>query len=97
MFIEVKMNFEWDAEKAQTNLEKHGVRFEIATAVFIDPHHITVIDDRFDYDEERLVTLGRTHDGILVVVTTERDEGQITRIISARKANKRERIAYHDS
>ncbi len=79
------------------NLEKHGVRFEIASAVFVDPDRITIIDDRFDYGEERLVTLGRAHDGILVVVTTERDEGQTIRIISARKPNKRERRAYVDS
>lgn len=88
------MNFEWDAEKAQTNVEKHGVRFEVAAAVFLDPSRITATDDRFDYGEERLVTLGRTHDGILVVVTTERDHGQTIRIISARKANKRERSKY---
>jgi len=91
------MDFEWDAKKAQKNLEKHGVSFEIAAAVFIDPNHITAIDDRFDYGEERLVTLGQTYDGVLVVVTTKRDEGQIIRIISARKANKRERSAYHDN
>ena len=97
MCIGVMMDFEWDAEKAQKNLEKHGVRFEIASAVFIDPDRITAIDDRFNYGEERLVTLGRTHDGILVVVTTERDEGQVIRIISARKANKRERRTYADS
>ena len=96
IFIGVKMNFEWDAEKARKNLEKHGVRFEIAEAVFIDPNHITVIDDRFDYGEERLVTVGQTYDGLLVVVTTERGEGWITRIISARKATKQERKAYHD-
>ena len=97
MYVEVMKNFEWNAEKAQKNLEKHGVRFEIASAVFIDPDRITAIDDRFDYGEERLVTLGRTHNGVLVVVTTERDEGQIIRIISARKANKRERRTYDDS
>lgn len=88
------MNFEWDAEKARTNLKKHGVRFEIAAGVFLDPARITAIDNRFDYGEERDITLGRTHDGILVVVTTERDEGQTIRIISARKANKRERRRY---
>ena len=97
MCIGVMMDFEWDAEKAQKNLEKHGVRFEIVSAVFIDPDRITAIDDRFNYGEERLVTLGRTYDGILVVVTTERDEGQVIRIISARKANKRERRTYADS
>jgi uncharacterized DUF497 family protein len=90
------MDFEWDAEKARKNLEKHGVRFEIAEAVFLDPNHITVIDDRFDYGEERLVTVGQTYDGVLVVVTTERDEGLIARIISARKATKQERKSYHD-
>jgi len=57
------MDFEWDADKAQKNLEKHGIRFEIAAAVFIDPNHITAIDDRFDYGEERYVTLGLTYDG----------------------------------
>ena len=35
------MDFEWDAEKAQKNLEKHGVRFEISEAVFLDPNHLT--------------------------------------------------------
>lgn len=90
------MNFEWDAEKAQRNLEKHGVRFEVAEGVFVDPDRITALDDRFDYGEERLVTLGQTHNGVLVVVTTERDAGQIIRIISARKASKRERSTYDD-
>jgi uncharacterized DUF497 family protein len=53
------MDFEWDAEKAQGNLEKHGVRFGIAKAVFVDPDCITATDNRFDYGEERLVTLDR--------------------------------------
>lgn len=90
------MNFEWDADKAQSNFEKHGVRFEIASGVFVDPNHITAVDDRFDYGEERLVTLGRTSEGILVVVATERDKGHTIRIISARKASKRERSTYGD-
>ena len=88
------MNFEWDAEKAAKNLEKHGVRFETAMAGFADPARITVVDERFDYGEERLVTLGRTEDRVLMVVTTERDAGQTIRIISVRKANKRERSTY---
>lgn len=88
------MNFEWDADKAQSNFEKHGVKFEVGSGVFADPARITAIDARYDYGEERSVTLGRTEDGILVVVTTERDAGQTLRIISARKANKRERSTY---
>ena len=90
------MNFEWDAEKAQSNFDKHGVRFEIASGVFVDPNHITAVDDRFNYGEERLVTLARTSEGTLVVVTTQRDEGRTLRLISARKANKRERSTYGD-
>lgn len=88
------MEFEWDADKAQSNLDKHGIRFEVATGVFIDPGRITVKDTRFDYGEERFVTLGKTPDGVLVVVTTERDKPPCRRIISARKANKRERRRY---
>ena len=88
------MKFEWDADKAQRNSDKHGIRFEVATGVFLDPDRITVEDIRLDYGEERFVTLGKTPDGVLVVVTTERDEPPCTRIISARKANKRERRRY---
>jgi uncharacterized protein len=90
------MNFEWDANKAQINLEKHGIRFEVAGAVFFDPDRITANDDRGDYGEDRFLTVGKTQDGVLVVVTTMRDAGQTTRIISARKANKRERRIYDD-
>lgn len=90
------MNFEWDADKAQRNLEKHGIRFEVASVVFLDPNRLTAVDERIDYGEERLLTLGQTPDGVLVVVTTMRDAGQTTRIISARKANRAERRAYDD-
>lgn len=90
------MNFEWDADKAQRNLEKHGIRFEVAGEVFIDPARITGKDERFDYGEDRFVTVGRTQDGVLVVVTTDRDEGRTIRMISARKASKAERRAYDD-
>jgi uncharacterized DUF497 family protein len=66
----------------------------IIATVFLDPARITATDDRFDYGEERLVTIGRTDDGVLVVVTTERDHGRIIRIISARKASGKERSRY---
>ena len=88
------MLFEWDADKAASNAKKHGIRFEVATAVFDDPDRVTAIDDRFNYNEERSVTLGKTPDGVLVVVATERDDPPRIRIISARKANARERRHY---
>lgn len=91
------MEFEWDAEKAETNLEKHGIRFEIATKVFCDPDRVTVIDDRFDYGEERLVTFGMIDSRLYVVVSVEDEATQTIRIISARKASKRERKQHDKS
>lgn len=90
------MEFEWDAAKAQSNLAKHGIPFEVAAGVFLDPARITVADTRFDYGEARDITIGRTPDGILVVITTHRDAPPRLRIISARKANSRERRRYAD-
>ena len=90
------MNFEWDAEKAQKNLENHGVSFELASLVLTDPDRVTVQDTRQDYGEERLIILGQVEGRVLVVVTTERVDPLRTRIISARKANKRERRHYDD-
>lgn len=90
------MIFEWDADKAEANLNKHGIRFEMAAKVFLDAASVTVIDDRFDYGEERRVTYGRIYDRLCVVVWVEDLERGVIRIISARKANARER-KRHDN
>ena len=88
------MRFEWDRRKDAANFRKHGVRFEEAKQIFAGPV-LTRVDDRDDYGELREISLGRLSPGTaLVVVHTERDE--ITRIISARKANDRERRIYDD-
>lgn len=91
------MNFEWDAEKAQKNSEKHGVRFEIATLAFCDPDRVKVTDDRFDYGEKRLVTFGLIENRLFAVVHVDDEASQTIRIISARKANKRERERHANS
>ncbi len=91
------MRFEWDEEKSISNLQKHGVSFEEAKEVFEDPFHISKLDHRFDYFEERWITLGSTKkDKILVVANMFFDENgeEIIRIISARKANQKERKFY---
>ena len=91
------MRFEWDEEKSINNLKKHGVSFEEAKEVFEDPFHISKLDHRFDYFEERWITLGSTKkDKILVVANMFFDENgeEIIRIISARKANQKERMFY---
>jgi uncharacterized protein len=89
----VDAEFEWDAEKAEANLAKHGVSFEVAIGVFEDRHAIEWIDDREDYGEERFVISGNVQSALLTVVYTER--GERIRIISARRATRREQEEYH--
>ena len=91
------MKFEWNEEKSISNFKKHGVSFEEAKEVFSDPFHISRLDHRFDYFEERWITLGKTlQDNILVVANLFFDDNgeEIIRIISARKASEKERIFY---
>ncbi len=91
------MNFEWDETKNRINQEKHGVSFEEAKEVFDDALQISKLDHRFNYFEERWITLGATKKEKLLVVANLffTDEGEeIIRIISARKANNHERKTY---
>lgn len=85
-------DFEWDAEKQRTNLEKHGVDFDDAISIFLGPT-LEALDDRFDYGEARFVAYGEVGGHILAVVYTMRDE--VCRIISARKARSDERRQYY--
>ena len=85
--------FEWDFKKAKTNLEKHSVSFEEASTAFRDPLSLTIDDPLHSRDEKRLVLTGMSYNNhLLVVVHTER--GDNIRIISARKATKKERNYY---
>lgn len=86
------MDFEWDPRKANTNRAKHGVDFEFAREVFRDPDRLIIPDDQI-VDEERWCTIGLASGRVLFVVFTERDD-DVIRIISARKANKREERKY---
>ena len=84
------LNFEWDGRKAKANVAKHGVSFEEAATVFADPLSLTIPDPDHSQAEERFIILGKSHTGkLLVVVHTER--GDNLRIISARRASRRER------
>ena len=89
------LRFRWDRRKAASNLEKHGVSFEEAASIFGDPLSLTIPDPGHSEDENRLIIVGESPRGrILVVVHTE-DAGTI-RIISARRASRRERRAYQE-
>ena len=88
--------FEWDPQKANSNLEKHGVSFEEASTAFQDTLSLTIDDPLHSIDEERVILIGMSQKNrILVVVHTER--GDSIRIISARKATKEERESYESN
>jgi uncharacterized DUF497 family protein len=95
----MNIEFEWDAEKASINLKKHRVSFEIATRVFLDPLALSH-QDRIENGEHRWQTLGMV-DGclLLLVAHTVRNENgaEIIRVISARRADKKERKYYEEN
>ncbi|WPD22233.1 MAG: BrnT family toxin [Candidatus Electrothrix scaldis] len=92
----MKARFEWNPDKADRNLDKHGISFEEAGTVFDDPLFITVLDEEHSVDEERYITLGLSGTGRLLLIAHTDRQGTI-RIISARKATKRERRFYEES
>lgn len=83
---------EWDDNKNQTNIKKHGISFETAALVFADEERIEYYDKLHSQDEDRYVVLGCVQ-GILYVVYTMR--GEAARLISARMANPTERKIYY--
>jgi len=88
--------FEWDPQKAKSNLKKHGVSFEEASTAFQDTFSLTIDDPLHSMDGERVVLIGMSNKNrSLVVVHTER--GDNIRIISARKATKEERKNYESN
>ena len=92
------MKFEWDTEKEKLNIQKRGITFEQASYVFADPFALSKYDDEHSEDEDRWILLGKSlSESILVVAHTFRDDdgAEVVRIISARKATKREKQSYH--
>jgi uncharacterized DUF497 family protein len=89
------MDFEWDPEKAASNLAKHGVAFHEAATVFDDPMAVTYFDPDHSDDEERFLTFGHSNQGKLLVVS-HTDRNDHTRIISARRATRKERKQYEE-
>ncbi len=85
------MRFEWDENKRLINIRRHGIDFMDAATVFSSETY-TVVDERFDYDEVRLLTIGIVNGRILAVTHLETEN--IIRIISARKAERHEQEIY---
>ena len=89
--------FEWDPRKAEANAAKHGVSFDDAVSVFLDTDALDGPDLQHSTAEQRFLRLGRAADGrVLIVAYTLRRGGdaEAIRIISARRASRRERAAY---
>jgi uncharacterized DUF497 family protein len=89
------MRFEWDPDKARRNAAKHGISFDEASTAFGDPLSLTIDDPDHTQGEERLLLLGQTHLGKLVVVA-DLDDDETVRIISARIAERHERRIYEE-
>ena len=88
--------FEWDEKKAMLNLLKHGIHFEDAARTFFDPNFIRLLDPKHSEAEVRYAGIGQhPMGGVLVTIYTER--GESFRIISSRRANKKERQMYEDA
>ena len=89
------MIYEWDPKKAKTNLRKHGVSFEEAATVFLDPLAITFPDPDHSDEEDREITIGLTTKPRVVFVS-HCPRGDRTRIIGARWASRKERKQYEE-
>lgn len=88
------ISFEWDINKAASNLKKHGVSFEEAQSVFYDDFAVQFYDNDSE-SEDRFLMLGMSREArILIVCHCERDSGNTIRIISARKATRLEHKFY---
>ena len=92
----MSLRFTWDAKKAAANERKHRVSFAEAATAFADPLSLTVPDHEHSETEERFLLLGLSHRGrLLVIAHTERDD--TIRLISARRANRREQAVYEEA
>jgi len=91
-----ELRFEWDTMKAAGNIERHQVSFEEAATVFDDPMFIMFVDEEHSLDEERYITIGLSERGRLLMLAHAEREGRV-RIISARKATKKEEQFYAEA
>jgi uncharacterized DUF497 family protein len=89
------MKFEWDPVKAASNAKRHKVTFEVAKTVFYDDFAIQFFDEEHSRNEERFLLLGMSSDArLLLVCHCEKEDGDVIRIISARKATQNEAPYY---
>ena len=91
------MRYEWDQHKNFANQRKHGISFDEAIEIFDDPLHVSILDEKYSYFEERWISVGNTKNISIIVVVNLffSDEGEeVIRVISAREATNNERKKY---
>lgn len=88
------MKFEWDESKNQANIKKHGIGFTEAIYVFADPFALNLPDDEHSENEERWILLGMSLESTLLLIVHTYRDGDLIRIISARKSTKNEQRIY---
>ena len=91
------MLFEWDDAKEQITISKHGIDFSTAALVFSDDSRIEKYDDAHSDDEDRYITIGQVHGTMIIVMVVYTEREEAIRIISARRATKREEEAYYNA
>lgn len=98
MAKQFQYQFEWDPIKARRNVREHGIAFQRAATVFLDPEAMSAFDEEHSQEEDRWITLGLDRTGILLVIChTYHEETEVSariRLISARKATKNEAKQY---
>lgn len=91
------LRFEWDPRKADANLRKHGVSFDEAQTAFLDDIALVMADPDHSAAEDRFLLLGATASSkLLVVCHCYRGRDELIRLISARRANRREKATYRE-
>ena len=88
------MHFEWDEDKEKRNITKHGIDFSMAALVFYDENRLEWYDERHSDEEDRFIAIGQIGNVTVILLVVYTDRGDAIRIISARKATKKERRQY---
>jgi uncharacterized DUF497 family protein len=94
----IQLRFSWNEPKSRSNQRKHGISFDTATRVFLDPLHISR-QDRIVEGEERWQTIGMVNGVLLILVahTVVDEEEEVVRIISASRVTRQEQIEYEEA
>jgi len=92
----MSIEFEWDNDKDASNLKKHGVTFDEASTVFADRLAAIFVDEEHSIEEEREIIVGHSNQRRLLLVSFTERPPDVIRIISARKATKREQRDYEE-